>query len=70
MHWQILLNHARAVRNALVACGNSAPTRPDPAGGLVNVEQRKFNGVVFWKSMEDQGHNASTPEACKCKLVS
>jgi hypothetical protein len=66
--WQILLAHAKAVRNALIACGNPAPTRPDPHGGLVNVSMRRFNGTIFWKSMEEQGHNASTPDKCKCRL--
>lgn len=65
--WKKELEHARAVRNALVACGNPAPSRPDPEGGVVNVQQRKFNGEIFWKSMNEQGHDASLPEKCKCR---
>jgi hypothetical protein len=64
--WQIRLAHERAVRDALVACGNEAPYKPDPAGGLYHVTPRVFVGAKFWPVMKAAGHDAAEIDKCKC----
>lgn len=64
--WPAQLAHERVVRDAWVACGNPAPTQPDPPGGLIRVEPRVFNAKTFHAFMVGAGHDNAVFEACRC----
>lgn len=65
--WEKHLAHERVCRDALVECGNPAPTKPDPVNGLVRVEARIFNGRVFFAHLKKHGHTAATFNTCECR---
>lgn len=64
--WEKKLAHERAVRDAWVACGNPAPDKPDPPGGLIQVEPRIFNARTAHQAMVKAGHSNLVFETCKC----
>jgi len=64
--WQKRLAHERAVRDAYVACGNPKPKQPDPEGGLRYVRPYRFDGKIFYASIESAGHSEGAFEDCKC----
>lgn len=64
--WQKRLAHAKALRDAAVACGNPKPTTPDPEGGLVQVKVLKYNGKIFWNFMKEHNHSDTEYELCSC----
>lgn len=68
--WELRLEHERAIRDALVACGNTPPDRPDPEGGLIPIDGRKFNGAIYWPFLEARGHNNGDFGLCKCRGAS
>lgn len=65
--WQKRLVHERVCRDALIACGNAAPTRPDPTNGLIQVRPvLKFNGKVYSEYLNGKGHTHSDYSLCAC----
>ena len=64
--WEARLAHARAVRDAYVACGNPAPAKSDPPGGLYEVRPLIFKASIFWPALERAGHSHPDPFQCKC----
>jgi len=64
--WQLDLAHDRAKRDAFVACGNPAPSRPDPPSGLIEVKATRYVARIFWGVMEAAGHDHSEMQSCKC----
>lgn len=66
VQWEKHLAHERAVRDAFVACGNPAPTVPDPEGCVITVIPRIYIGEKFWQSMEKSGHNTVRVWNCQC----
>ncbi len=66
IHWKIRLHHARAMRDALVACGNPAPASPDRPGSLVQIEARVFNGKIAIPFIESRGHSSWELSKCAC----
>ena len=65
--WEKHLQHERVSRDALVKCGNPAPSEPDPEGGLIPVQAHTFKGDIYWAYLEERGHNNAIYERCKCK---
>lgn len=65
--WQIRLAHDRVVRDALVACGNPAPIKPDPPGGLVQIQAKIFKSKEFWDHMLKHQHTAGSVLDCSCR---
>lgn len=66
--WELMLEHAKAERDALVACGNPAPTKPDPPGGMVPVSDRRYKAKEYWSVMKARGHTSVLFETCACRL--
>lgn len=66
--WEKRLAHDRQARDAFVACGNPAPNKPDPPGGLILVTVRKFDGKIFFAKMAETGHTSSDIQTCACLL--
>lgn len=64
--WKQRLAHDKADRDALVACGNSAPGRTDPRGGFIPVIGLKYNHRVYTNSIHAQGHTTVNYEQCIC----
>lgn len=65
--WEKRLAHERTCRDALVACGNRAPSRPDPEGGLVTVQVRVFKGAVYFDFIKQRGHDHAEYNMCVCR---
>lgn len=68
--WQFHREHARIVRNGIALC-NDVPLESlkDPEGGLVELkaeQKTKFNGKIFFKYLEDNGHDYASFHECKC----
>lgn len=67
--WEHKYLHTLCVRNACcVSAGVEIPKDPEygvlrqaPQAAMVN-----YNGEVFWKYMEGQGHDHAEYHACKC----
>jgi hypothetical protein len=64
--WKKHLKHQRDDRDALVACGNPAPSRPDPDGGLIEVKPRIFHGKIYNDFMRERGHTTVDFYKCEC----
>lgn len=64
--WEKRLAHAKADRDALVACGNPAPNRPDPPGGMIPVKALRFSTAIYTNFMRPLGHTTIEYENCLC----
>lgn len=70
--WQKRMLHMKAVRNALALCNGKDPTSFKDTEGTLEVYNPmpfRWNGKVFWKHMETEGHTSSSYHACKCSSV-
>lgn len=66
VNWEKRLKHDRVVRDALVDCGNKKPDRPDPPGGLIEVQPLVYNSEIFWKHLTENGHDGYCFVDCSC----
>ena len=65
--WEKRLIHERAVRDCHVKAGNiPPPSKPDPEGGIWTYHIRRFNGVAYWKAMNETGHDYAEFQRCIC----